>query len=231
MSLQIQLRKYVKTYPQWGFAPPRVQIERPLARLGTEYGGYVLDESMMKVNAVIYSLGIGEDISFDLSAIERFGASVDAFDPTPKVKGWIASQSLPKQFHFHEMGIADFDGEATFYLPAKEDCVSHSLIPARQYSRDAVRFPVMRLITAMQRLRHSQIDILKMDIEGAEYAVIEDLVQERIPIRQLLVEFHHRLSTIGTEKTRRALLILEGYGMRIAHICPRMEVFTFIKSA
>jgi len=35
--------------------------------------------------AVVYSLGIGEDISFDLALIEKYGARVHAFDPTPKV--------------------------------------------------------------------------------------------------------------------------------------------------
>lgn len=229
MSLQSQLRKYARTYPEWGFTPPRVQTKRPLARLGTEYGGYVLDSSMMRNNAVFYSLGIGEDISFDLSAIERFGAAVEAFDPTPKVKKWVASQSLPDQFHFHDSGIADFDGEAAFYLPPKKDWVSHSMISARQYSRECLRLPVMRLSTAMQRLRHSQIDVLKIDIEGAEYRVIEDLVREHIPVRQLLVEFHHRLSSFGIGDTRRALSLLEGYGMKISYVCPRMEVFTFIK--
>lgn len=229
MSLQAQLRKYVRTYPQWGFAPPRVQIERPLARFGTEYGGYVLDESMMPENAVIYSLGIGEDISFDLSAIERFGARVEAFDPTPKVTKWISSQALPDQFHFHDAGIADYDGEATFYRPPKEDWVSHSMISARQYSHESVRLPVMRLRTAMHRLGHSQIDVLKMDIEGAEYAVIEDVVREKIPVRQLLVEFHHRLWPGGTEKTRRTLWLLEAQGMKIAHVCSRMEVFTLVQ--
>ena len=230
MSLQTQLRKYVKAYPQWGFAPPRVQIERPLARLGTEYGGYVLNESMIPGNAVIYSLGIGEDISFDLSAIERFGASVEAFDPTPKVKKWIASQSLPSQFHFHDTGIADFDGEATFHLPPKKDWVSHSMIPSRQYSRESVQLPVIRLSTAMKLLGHTQIDVLKMDIEGAEYGVIQDIVRQRIPVQQLLVEFHHRLSSFRTADTKRAISLLKDCGMQVGYVCPRMEVFTMIKS-
>jgi FkbM family methyltransferase len=231
MSLQAKLRKYVQTCPQWRFTPPRVQIQRPLTRFGTEYGGYVLDASLMRKNAVVYSLGIGEDISFDLSVIQRFGAGVEAFDPTPRVKGWLASRKLPQQFHFHETGIADFDGEAAFYLPPKKDWVSHSMIPAWQYSRPCVRFPVMRLTTAMQRLSHREIDVLKMDIEGAEYSVIEDLIREGIPVRQLMVEFHHRFLPGGTGKTKRTLELLEANGMKIAHVCPRMEVFTFILSA
>lgn len=230
MNLQTQLRKCVRTYPQWRFAPPRVQLKRPMRHFGTEYGGYSVDESLIHKGAVVYSIGIGEDISFDLSLIDQFGVEIQAFDPTPKVKKWLASQKLPAQFHFHELGIADFDGEALFHLPPREDWVSHSMIPARQYSQECIRFPVTRLSTAMQRFRHTQIDLLKMDIEGAEYAVIADMVREQIPVQQLLIEFHHRLSAFGTKETKQALSRLEASGMRIAHVCPRYEIFTFIKS-
>jgi len=186
---------------------------------------------MVPEQAVVYSLGIGEDISFDLALIERFGVAIEAFDPTPKVKHWLASQKLPGQFHLHEIGIAGFDGEAAFHLPPREEWVPHSMIPARQYSSECVRFPVITLAGAMQRLGHEHLDVLKMDIEGAEYAVIEDIVRHKIPVQQLLVEFHHRLSTFGTAKTRQALALLEAFGMKIAHVCPRYEVFTLIQAA
>jgi hypothetical protein len=80
----------------------------------------------------------------------------------------------------------------------------------------------------MGRLRHSRIDILKMDIEGAEYAVVNDLIKDHIEVGQILVEFHHRLSSVGVDKTRAVLSALDDYGMKICYVCPRMEVFTLI---
>jgi FkbM family methyltransferase len=228
MSFYSNLRKYAYSYPEWKFAPPRVQVNREMQNIGSNYGGYFLDSSLIVPNAIVYSLGVGEDISFDLALIERFGLTVHAFDPTPKVKKWLATQALPKQFHFHEVGIAEFDGDGTFYLP-RRDYISHSLIRARQYSRDSIRVPMIRLATAMRQLGHWRIDVLKMDIEGAEYAVIEDIVQESIPVGQILVEFHHRLSPRGTNKTKQVLSLLENYGMRIGYVCPRMEVFTLVR--
>jgi FkbM family methyltransferase len=229
LKLYSTFRKYLRVYPAWWFAPPRVQVSRGVEKIGSDYGGYFLDPSLMGPDAVVYSLGVGEDISFDLALIERFGLTVYGFDPTPKVKTWLASQSLPLQFHFLKVGIADFDGEAVFYLPPRQDYISHSLIRARQYSRESIRVPMIRMATAMRQLGHTRINVLKMDIEGAEYGVIENLVQERIPVEQILVEFHHRLSSIGVEKTRRAIALLREYGLEIAHICPRAEVFTFLK--
>jgi len=223
------LYKYLRSYPQWRFAPPRVQVDCPLERIGTAYGGYALDSSSVGPECIVYSLGIGEDISFDLALIHRFGVNIHAFDPTPRVKIWLSSQAIPEQFHFHDIGIAHFDGQAVFYLPRQSDFVSHSVIPARQYAQDSIQVPVIRLITAMRRLGHARIDILKIDIEGEEYAVIEDLVKERIPVQQILIEFHHRLSSIGTGKTRRVLSLLHEYGMRICYICSRMEIFTLLR--
>jgi FkbM family methyltransferase len=155
---------------------------------------------------------------------------VHAFDPTPRVSEWLRSQTVPEQFHFHDVGIADFDGEVDFHLPPREDFVSHSIIPTREYSAQTIRVPVIRMRTAMQRLGHDRIDLLKLDIEGAEYTVLQDLIQERIPVTQILVEFHHRLSSVGTRATRRMLSLLEDYGMRICRFCPRMEVFTLVRA-
>jgi len=227
----LALRTYLRAYPAWGFSPPRVQATRKLQKFGSDYGGYHVDESMIHPAAVIYSLGIGEDISFDLALIEKLGATVEAFDPTPKVKEWLFKQALPPQFHFHPFGIAGHDGEETFYLPPRNDWVSHSIVKARQYGRESVNFPVMTLSSAMKQQEHDHIDVLKMDIEGAEYAVIEEIVRESIPVGQILVEFHHQLSSVGTSATRRALAGLERRGMKISYVCPRKEVFTLVRSA
>ena len=100
MNLHPQLHKYLRVYPRWRFAPPHVQITRPVERFGSEYGGYCLDSSMIGCDTVVFSLGIGEDISFDLSLIERFGVEIEAFDPTPRVKKWLAAKSLAAAVSF-----------------------------------------------------------------------------------------------------------------------------------
>jgi len=197
--------------------------------MGSDYGGYFVDISRIDPDSIVYSLGIGRDISFDLTLIHRFGVTVHAFDPTPSTKVWLVDQSLPGQFMFHEFGIADFDGDAKFYLPQQPDLVSHSMIHARQYSSQSIYMRVARLSTVMHRLGHARIDILKMDIEGGEYGVLEDLARSKIPVGQILVEFHHRLSSVGTNKTRQVLSLLADCGMKLAYVCPRMEVFTLVK--
>jgi FkbM family methyltransferase len=229
MSLHAHLHRYFRVLPQWRFSPPAVQAPRALQHFGSAYGGYYLDPSLLKASSVVYSLGVGEDISFDLALIERFRIQVHAFDPTPRVAEWLAQQAHPAEFRFHAVGIAAHDGKQPFHLPPREDWVSHSVQSAAQYSAQTISLPVIRLSTAMRRLGHQQLDVLKMDIEGAEYGVIEEIAAEDIPVKQLVVEFHHRLSTVGVAQTRRALALLAGLGMKICHVCPRSEVFTLVR--
>lgn len=50
--------------------------------------------------------------------------------------------------------------------------------------------PVRRLGTIMSELGHTRLDLLKMDIEGAEFAVVRDMLSSRIEVDQLVVEVH-----------------------------------------
>lgn len=229
-TVYAKLQAFLRAYPQWNFSPPRSQVLRTLQKFGSDYGGYYVDAGLLDATSVVYSLGVGYDISFDLSLIARIGAHVYAFDPTPQVQSWLASQNLPPQFHSRPVGIAGHDGEDAFYLPPQPDWISHSLVRAVQYSSESVTLPVLRLSEAMRLEGHRRIDVLKMDIEGAEYAVVDEIVRKQIPVTQLLVEFHHRLSSFSTVKTREALARLESYGMKISYVCPRKEVFTLVRT-
>ena len=68
----------------------------------------------------------------------------------------------------------------------------------------------------MSALGHERLDLLKMDIEGAEYAVLDDMLQSGILPDQLLVEFHHgkrRKGRFPVRATRQRVdaLISKGY--------------------
>jgi len=203
-------------------ASGRDLLLRPQLRCATEhhgstYGGWTICPEGLDSKSTVYSFGVGEDVSFDLAMIERFGLCVHAFDPTPRSVAWVRSQSLPAQFVFHEVGLLDFDGVARFAQPEVPGHVSFRATHASA-GESVVEAPVRRLRTLMSELGHSSIDVLKMDIEGAEYAAIDDILNAGISIRQLLVEFHHRWA--GVDQTRRAVAELNRHGYRIFHVSP-----------
>ena len=196
---------------------PEIQLDHDV--LGTDYGAWPLLRTLTPRAPLIYSFGIGEDISFDLGAIERYGATVHAFDPTPRCLTWIEGQNLPASFHFHPIGLSDADGDARFFAPEKVQNVSFSAAPARESDPAlAVSAPVKRLETIIGELGTPNPDVLKMDIEGFEYAVLGDVIASGIKPPQLLIEFHQRMYDIPDSRTLAAIEDLRTAGYAIFYV-------------
>jgi FkbM family methyltransferase len=206
----------------------RKQLHRDSICLGSAGASWCVCPHGLSASSIVYSMGVGEEISFDLELIRRFGVRVHAFDPTPRSIEWLAKQSLPGNFLFHPYGVAGFDGHAKFLPPVNPAHISHTLVE-RQTPWPAMEVPVRRLCSIMQELGHQRIDLLKMDIEGAEYAVLKDLLASRISVHQLLVEFHHRWPEIGVEETRQAIRDLNSAGYRIFDVSPSGEEYGFLR--
>ncbi len=208
-----------------GLIPLDINVSTTAAGIGD--GRWHFASIGLKKESVIYSVGIGNDISFESGLIQRFGCEIHAFDPTSLSRQWLSQQKTPKGFHAHPWGLAHFDGEANFRLPPTHS-ISFSLCPEVAGTADH-RAEVRRLSTLRNALGHAHIDLLKIDIEGAEFEVIDDLVSEAPHIRQLLIEFHARLrSKEGEALTYKAIEKLRGAGYRLFHVSRRQLEFGFI---
>ena len=198
----------------------------PTLTLGNPGAAWTFCPEWLSPNSVVYSFGVGEDISFDRELINRFAVRIHAFDPTPRSVEWIRAQVLPDQFVFHPYGVAAQDGLRPFTPPKNKRHVSHTLL-RRGSPREAIEVPVQRLSTIMRNLGHTRIALLKMDIEGAEYEVLSDLLACNIVADQLLVEFHHRWREVGIAKTKHALHQLNAAGYRIFSVSASGEEYSF----
>lgn len=206
----------------------RVDRDYEKEKFGSDYGGWHIAPHHITQESTVYSVGIGEDVSFDLAMIERFGVVVHGFDPTPKSIEWVRKQNLPKNFVLHEYGLADFDGTVSFNPPENPQHVSHTLLARPATTTNAIQVSVKTLETIRRELEHQHIDLLKMDIEGAEYQVIDHLAQSNLRPVQLLIEFHHRFSDIGTQKTKNAVGLLHQMGYCLFSVSSSGEEFSFI---
>jgi FkbM family methyltransferase len=208
-----------------------IRIHEPDVRLayqfiGSWYGGWTLPEGALDSSSVVYSAGVGEDISFDLGIIDATGCVVHGFDPTPIALDWIARQPTPHNYIFHNMGLAEADGEMEFFVP--DDSHSFSREPGRAGST-SVKCPVRRLGSIMAELGHDRIDLLKMDIEGFEFAVLDDMVAEGILPRVINVEFHHGYFGITADQTRAAVEKLKAAGYRLYWVSDLGREYGFIR--
>ncbi len=191
--------------------------------------GWVVDESLLNKESVIYSVGVGSNIDFDLELINSFGATVHAFDPTPRSIEWVKNQQLPKHFIFHPFGLSAENGHMDFFPPSKASSTHFSPIDRYGDTNNVVRAPVKDIDTIASELNHKEIDLLKMDIEGAEYEVIEALPKNRVAINQILIEFHHMYKGIPISKTVDAISTLSNLGFELFNISQRTYEFSFRK--
>ena len=171
------------------FSRMKAQPRDDLEQMGTEYGGWVIPVSLLDKDAICYCVGCGEDISFDISLIDRFGCDVFAFDPTPRAIEYVKKTAGNNtQYHLFEIGLWEKEDELKFYVPKDSAHVSHSLVNLQQ-TDDYISVKVNRLKNIMQEMGHSKIDLLKIDIEGAEYKVIESIIEDKLDIKIICVEY------------------------------------------
>lgn len=68
---------------------------------------------------------------------------------------------------------------------------------------------------AMQSFGQQHVDLLRLDIEGAEYDVLSALPHTPLRPTQLVIDFHHHLPPNTLDRTERALHDLHSVGYRI----------------
>lgn len=192
-----------------------VMSHRPaLITLGGEYP-WTLDPSGLNNRSVVVSAGIGRDIRFEHALADRFNCRVLLLDPSPTGE---ATMRLPANqradFTYLPLGLAAAAGPQGFGDPANPD--EGSFVMASGTATHT--FPCTDLPALMRDQGLTHIDFLKLDIEGFEYGVLDALIRQRIPVRQIGVEFHHwagggptRWTTIG------CIMRLRARGYRLIH--------------
>jgi FkbM family methyltransferase len=146
-----------------------------LVRLGSRGSGWWVPVDAVVAGAVAYCAGAGEDISFDLE-LHRRGLTVVTIDPTPRAIAHVESvKPDDERFTFVPVGLWHEPGELTFYAPDDPGSVSYSALNLQRTSEHFVA-KVQPLAGIMRELGHDRIDLLKVDIEGAESKVLPHLI-------------------------------------------------------
>ena len=200
-------------------------------------GGWWLCPEALDATSIVYSLGVGDDLNLDQALIDEFGLLIHAFDPTPSTIEWLARTAPPgaPNFNFHPWAIAARDGTLTLYPRVKKggqnSGIMYTLVQEERSIGAGIEVPTFTIKSVMSRLGHLRIDLLKVDIEGAEYEVLEDMLNSTIRPTQLLVEFHHRFPGIRLASTAELIGKLRAAGYRIFAISETGREISFLLEA
>lgn len=225
------IKQFRRLYRLYTGKSPAVKIGLKCAKkwYGNDYGGFYIYPEALPARPIVYSFGIGKDISFDETMMHLHEAQVFAFDPTPDSIAWINQENANSSLQFYPYGISAKTGFIDFYLPKNPLHVSGSVV-ATSFVDEAQKIKVQmkRLADILAELGHKKIDVLKMDIEGAEYDVIPDILETQVQISQILIEFHGRV--LGHQKTIEAVELLKKHGYEVFGISERGEEISFINT-
>lgn len=175
-----------------------------LVRLGRGLGGWWVPSTGLSRDSVCYCVGVGDDVTFDLALVDRFNCHVVSLDPTPKAVSYMSGLSTPRELRFLPVGVAGSNREARFYSPRDPTHSSFSIANLQQ-TKDFVLAPVRTLRSLMEESGHDRVALLKLDIEGAEYEVLDSLHRDNIYPSTLCVEFDQPHSAFDTWRAIRRL--------------------------
>lgn len=189
-----------------------------LERFGSDYGGWFVPADLIRADWIVYSFGIGQDTTFDEALISRYGVPVHAFDPTPAAVEHVAQRRLSSQLArekllFEPAGVWDCDGIVRFFEPKTRGWVGSYSALNLQGTSSYIEVPCKSLSTLMRERRHDHVDLLKMDIEGAEYRVLSAILDQHVRVHWLCVEFDQPVP-MRTTQSMLHRLASEGFALR-----------------
>jgi FkbM family methyltransferase len=181
--------------------------------------------------------GLGLDISFPVAFLKRFpDARVIGVEPNPRALHFCRA-NCPQGMTILDRAIwTSSDQTVTFHLPRPlsqlpggADGISGSLDPSHGYvaGGEQIQTRTIDLLRILSDVRSEECAILKLDIEGAEYELLQALCAggEIRRAHQILVEFHHGVTQRSFADTCSVVDALVASGFFLMHTESRNYVF------
>ena len=181
--------------------------------IGTDYGGWMINTDLVPPGSTIISAGVGEDISFDNFLIKKKNCQVIGIDPTPKSHNFIEKLNPMNNFVLIKKALSAVNDDLVeIYRNKNPDHVSESILSKHQAVKNYDYYYSETVSLNFLLEKYKNVSVIKMDVEGSEYEIIDNLKEVPETVRQICVEFHHFCSNKTIEDTYRCIEKLKSLG-------------------
>lgn len=214
----------------------RAKPNGELTQFGATGAQWCIRDELLGEAPFLVSAGLSDDVRFELEFLATHpNATLLGIDPTPLCSA--VMQDLAEQFRdrveYRAVALGGTDSSQTIHAELNscgEAVYYYWTLPPYCSGRKLEQrtLEVVGIQTLLAGLESPSIDLLKIDIEGAEYELLETLLSSPILPRQLLVEFHFRFESFSLRQTKSLVNRLEGIGYRLEWMSDWREEFLFV---
>ncbi len=165
-----------------------------LVRIGRKGdGGYVVDSKVIKETNLLITFGLGPDWSFELDYISKNpGVKIYVYDHTvsilPYIKGLLVYIRKFLTFHGSIKAVSDRIKNLQNY----RNFLKHESV---NFFSEKITYPIKNKIDTdinkvFSRIESKENIVLKCDIDGDEFRVIDEIIKYSDRIKMLIFEFH-----------------------------------------
>lgn len=148
---------------------------------------WVCDVTKIDEHSKVVSGGVGQNITFEKILSQQTGCSVYLYDPSPTgVLTMGEPDNLSPKLYFSPVGIAANDAVYSFSEPDRVEEGSWKIAKGE----GAIQFRCISVSSMLAEYGWEKIDLLKLDIEGFEYEVLDSILSRGLIVDQVCVEFH-----------------------------------------
>ena len=140
------------------------------------YGNYQLKKNKIPKNPIVYSGGVGTNVSFDVEILKKHKGVVRLFDPTKSSINYINSLRKIENLKFYPYALYYKNKKVKLYKDPSNRIKSTSINNFLEFdSKSFYHAQAYNLPYLMKKFKDQKIDILKLDIEGVAEDLILDL--------------------------------------------------------
>ena len=174
----------------------------------------------LSTESVVIDAGCSYEADLSVCLMRRHGVRAYGVDPTRKHGDALRAleEKSGSRFVHVPCAIAAADGVLTFHESRVNESGSLLADHVNVLNDEITSYDVeaLTLPSLVKRLALNSVDLLKLDLEGAEYEILERATPDQLfPFRQVFVEFHHHAVSHYSERdTQRIASLICGFGFR-----------------